>query len=114
MCLYEKLGVLLFSTDPNVKPQVSLDALIASFLNSVGNNRLWEPIIKKAFNRCFDDRFGTSDGYLCDVIPSSLESVICCTYKETFLKCPNYNPNGISSCKETREYLEMCYEVDYY
>jgi hypothetical protein len=109
ICILKELGVLLFSTDPNMKPQVDHKGLSYSFLLSVGNDTSWEPIIRSSTSRCFDDRFGFTDGYQCDVIPLSLFEVITCCYKENFLKCPNYNPKRVSGCKATYEFIELCY-----
>lgn len=110
ICSLKQIEVLLFSTDPNMKPQVNYEGLTYSFLLSIDNDTRWEPVIRASTSRCYYDQFGTTDGYQCDVIPNSLYNVIECSYKENFLKCPNYNPNEISECKETYEFLELCYE----
>jgi hypothetical protein len=113
ICVYTQSGILKFSTDPNVAPELESNGFVASFMLSVDNDTAWEPIVKASTSRCFDDNIGTNDGFECEIIPKSLKRVIECTYKENFLKCPNYNPSHISECKETYEYWEMCLE-DFY
>lgn len=88
ICLFEKLGVLIFSTDPNLKPEIRREGIAYSFLLSVDGDTRWEPVILSSTSRCFDDRFGFIDGYDCNTIPMSLYEVIGCCYKQNFLKCP--------------------------
>jgi hypothetical protein len=113
VCWLKKNKILLYSTDPNFKPEVNIDAVIISFNESVNGDKEWEPIIKNSFDRCYHDRIGTVDGFHCDVIPKSFYSVLECAYKEQYLKCPNYNPKKLDNCKETLEYADICYENDY-
>lgn len=110
----KKLEVLTFSIETNQLLEIHQEGIEKSFLLSVDNETSWEPIIKSSTRRCYDDHYGTTDGYQCGVIPNSLSNVINCCYKENFLKCPNYNPNRISECKETYEFVELCYENDDY
>lgn len=110
VCLYGATGILLYSTDPNILPAVNLKALEDSFLLSVEPELVesWRPVVRTSLNRCYDDMFGVHNKQRCDVIPSSLFSVIACTAIENILKCPNYNPYNLESCEYEYEFYERC------
>jgi hypothetical protein len=98
--------VLKFSGDEKTKPEVDPQGLVYSFLLSVGNDTSWEPIVKSSTQRCYDDNYGSVEGYQCDVIPLSLFEIINCCLKENYLKCPVYNPYRLSECQATRQFIE--------
>jgi hypothetical protein len=93
---------ILFILDPQ--------SLRDSFLFSVKNEPAWEPVITRSVQRCAYDLIGSSDEYQCEVVPMEFYSIIDCTYKENFLKCPVYNPFKLPECSATRRYVEECIE----
>lgn len=108
-CLLAKSGILIFSNDPNIKPFLDKEGIIVAFLMSVKNNTIWEPIIRSSVGRCYEDFQSTTYGYYCNTIPFTLEQIISCCYKQTFLKCPDYDMKR-RGCKETFDFVQDCYE----
>lgn len=108
VCVLTKMEFLIFSPDPNIKPEVDIKGIIKVYMLSVNNDPAWEPIVQSATQRCFEDSYGLFPGFFCGVIPNSLQELTNCVYKEFFLKCPYWNQKELSRCEAAREYQKEC------
>jgi hypothetical protein len=102
----------MFSTDPNIKPEISLQGLLNVIKLSDDYDEAWAPIVETSVKRCFDDCYGMREsyGYMCEVIPMVITPVTFCSSKENFLKCPDqhWNPNNLSYCEKSRIFVREC------
>ena len=120
-CQYYKMQLISLAKDPTtgllLPSELYNTGYLYSFMLSVGNDTQWEPIIKDVVDRCYNQFASTGNGYYCEIIPYTLWSVAECCYMELFMKCPNWNPQGLASCALTYEYAVKCiktgYEVQY-
>jgi hypothetical protein len=85
------------------------EGFIYSFMLSIGNESIWEPVITNAINRCFSEFASINDGYDCGLIPFNIYDVADCAYLENYLKCPSWNPSGLPECKYTYQYAKDCF-----
>jgi hypothetical protein len=109
ICVLEKLDIILVSTDPNVKSFVKPEGIVKMFMNTVGNDPAWLPIVQSSTMRCFDDVAVMSEEYLCgNKIPYGLTVMEFCCFKENYLKCPYWNPQKIDNCTICRNVIEEC------
>jgi hypothetical protein len=106
VCAMNTLGVLSSITEPS---DVNCAGLVGSFLMSVGNDSQWLPVINASVTRCFSQMSGSNTGYDCTVVPNSLYAIADCSYKENYLKCPNWNPNKYEACTYSHDYIEKCF-----
>jgi hypothetical protein len=109
-CHMKKVGITKFVIDPYIRPNFDPEALIQAFLSSVlQTDGVWEPVVRRSVNRCFDDFTGAVDGFICDqTMPAILLEVIVCTYKENFLRCPTWNPDKLEICEFTQDFVSKC------
>lgn len=113
-CDFERIGYLLYSTDPNIKPQTNVQGLINGFMQSENYNEVWEPIVRSTVTRCDDNAIGTNDFVYCNVVSSSFYHAVICSMKEFFLRCPDqfWNPKKLEKCdKLYRPYLMNCQDM---
>ena len=88
--------------------EIDFNGIVNSFLMSVGNDESWLPVLKDVVSRCYE-QFSTSEGGLeCNSVPSELFEIIDCSYKQNYLKCPSWNPQGLFECQYTYEYVTKC------
>lgn len=66
-CVLYVLRIIAESNDG--KYVVDPKGIAYSYLLSVGNDTVWEPVTKLSTQRCYDDLVGTVEGYICNVIP---------------------------------------------
>ena len=95
-------GVLLAS-------EINFRGLVYSFMLSIGNDSLWDPVVNNVVSRCYDQFGAVGTEFDCDVIPLSLYEVIRCSYNQNFLQCPTWNSHGIEECKYTYDYVSQCF-----
>ena len=111
-CYYYKMQLMTLereiTTGLLLPGKLNEHGFINSFMLSVGNDTQWEPIIKDVVGRCYSQFAGSSSDYYCEIIPYTLWNVAQCCYVELFMKCPNWNPKGLSSCAKTYEYAVKC------
>lgn len=112
-CCFRLLGVLSIIRDDQgslLFVDINRDALISSFLLSVGNSTLWAPIVSATVYKCYQELWGTHvKEEVCSFIPGSFYPIVSCSYTENFLKCPVWNPQQINECNFTLEYVEKCW-----
>lgn len=75
---------------------------------SVGSDSVWEPVVSKSTQRCYDDFNGVSKDLYCNAPMNFLYDIVNCVYKENFLRYPNYNPSGLTGCEAARQYIDEC------
>lgn len=81
---------------------------VYSFMLSIGNETLWEPVITNSVSRCFTQFLDMNAGFDCEIIPVSVFSIANCAYLENYLKCPKWNPDNIQECEYTSQYAKKC------
>jgi hypothetical protein len=116
-CYYKELGLTQFIIDPFVRPNFNPEAVIQMYLYNMRDREMdgiWEPIIRRSVNRCFDDFEGAAEGYRCnETIPKILDEVKYCAIKEQFLACPDYSKDD--QCSYNLEYMRECWaDLDMY
>jgi hypothetical protein len=111
ICALKMLQILTSRTE--IAP-INPKGLIYSFMMSVGNETIWEPVITNAINRCFRQNEGYDQDFDCEIIPRSIYSIVDCAYLENFLKCPKWNPYGLSECAYTHEFAKKCMGENFY
>jgi hypothetical protein len=111
-CYYKKLGITRFLIDPEIRPEFIPEGLMQSFLLSVNEtDGIWEPVVRRSVNRCFDDLTGYAEGYECfEKIPKMIYEVGFCMHKENFLRCPSWteNPDLKEACDATIKFIKEC------
>jgi hypothetical protein len=111
-CFYKKMGMIMFNIDPFIRPDFHAEGMIQSLLYSMRKREMdgtWEPIARRAVNRCFDDFEGAVEGFYCnETIPNMLNEVAYCNYKELFLSCPEYSKR-YKRCSYNLEYMRECW-----
>lgn len=100
-------AIKILSSKTEASP-LEASGFIHSFMLSVGNETIWEPVITNAINRCFSQNEGSDQGFDCGIIPVAIYSIADCAYLEHFLKCPKWNPSGLSQCVYTHQYAKEC------
>lgn len=93
-CCLSRIGIttpiLNDSYDVNIDPL----RISYSFLLSVDHDIGWQPVVNQSVQRCYDQIENTPVDYEqmdCPGIPSVLERIIDCCYKENYLRCPRWN-----------------------
>lgn len=109
-CSYRLLGVLVETVNEDGTFQIDVDwlGLVYSFLNSVGNDTLWTPVVHEAVKRCHD-QFSNTGEYYCYKVPYYLFTIMDCAYIENYLRCAKWNPYGIKECDITYQYVKKCF-----
>ena len=87
---------------------INYKGVISSFLLSVGFDESWGPVLNEVVLRCYDQFSASDGGFECNSMPVELFDIIECSYKQNFLKCPSWNPQGILECQYTYEYVTKC------
>jgi hypothetical protein len=112
VCVYKKIEIIKFIVDAQIRPDFYPEGMIQNLLYTVrenGMDEVWEPVVRRAVNRCFDDFEGAVEGYYCNqTIPKLMSEVGYCCYKELFMNCPNYN-NQDAQCSINLEYMRECW-----
>lgn len=106
-CSFEKIGVIEM-TSPGQNAKIIAQGIKNSFLNSVSNITMWQPIVNQAVDRCYKDYLKSTGGIICDCIPNYLFDILDCSYRENFLRCPEYNPFKLDECELTLSFVQEC------
>ena len=110
-CSYTKLGIISVTRDNTgnvTSVAVIPQGIVNSLMLSAGNDSQLEPVFSDSVTRC-DSQFGGNEvSYDCDAIPLNLFEVISCSYIQNYMKCPKWNPRGLSNCQYTFEYVLKC------
>lgn len=64
-CVLEALSALECPEDESEKCSVNSEGLVMSFMLSVGNDTVWEPVIRASVERCVLDTVESEDSYNC-------------------------------------------------
>jgi hypothetical protein len=108
ICLFKLLGFAQFPEDRNEPAVLDPEGLVYSFMLSVDNDTSWEPVIRNSVKRCWNDNYGVSTDLYCNFPLDLWTGIGNCAFWENFLRCPIYNPNGITECEATRQYITEC------
>lgn len=111
-CVLEKNGIVYNTTYENgsTSVDVSTDAIVRSFMLSIGNEEQWIHVISKTVQRCYDQFMSLSDFDCDDRVPMSLYDITDCCYNENYVKCPTWNPSGLEECDYTLQYFSQCFD----
>lgn len=113
-CILENNGYLIYSTDPNIKPQTNVNGLISAFMHSKKYNDVWEPIVRTSTVKCYDDTEGMGRDDSCTDIPGSFSYTVFCSMREFFLRCPDqfWNLENMDRCENLyRPWMLECLDV---
>lgn len=105
-CCLNQVGILDTLDTPNIN--INKEALVESYMMSVSNNSVWQPVVEASVSICMERFAGESFDHECHVIPRTLYSVIDCTYIENFMGCPLWNPDNDDQCEFTSQYVQEC------
>lgn len=111
-CALEKNGMIYNVTneDGSTSVDISSEAMVRSFMLSIGNEERWINVLNQSVQRCYDQFMSLSD-FDCDGrVPLSLFDITDCCYIENYLKCPPWNPSGLKECEYTLQYLSECFD----
>jgi hypothetical protein len=111
ICALNMLQILTSRTE--ISP-IDPKGFVYSFMMSVGNETIWEPVITNAISRCFTQNEGNDQGFDCGIVSHNIYYIADCAYLEHFLKCPKWNPYGLNECAYTHEFAMKCYQQDLY
>lgn len=106
-CCLKKIGILVPS-DNSSEPAVDASRISYSFLLSVGGDIGWQPVINQSVRRCFDQVENTPVQYEyedCPGMPTILNKIVNCCYKENFLRCARWNQSN-EDCVFAYKYVE--------